>query len=278
MENGIDQQLDPSDTRQEQYNSFMERILGLEVPSEEENRLLIQKAQAGDKKAMEEAVLRNARLVMYAIQKNYPRQELYEDLIQEGFMGLMRAVEIFDGKKGCMFSTYAYWWIRSAIFRGIDNGIRAVRLPVHVTQKMLRARKENEKRMRQGLPELTDEEVRESFGVSPEVARGIHGMEAMTSLNTRMAGCEETELGELIADYRKDIETEVLERLEAAELREKMSSLLRLREKDVLERRYGFCGEAETLREIADDYGVTPERVRQIEQSAIQKLRKSYLQ
>ena len=93
-----------------------------------------------------------------------------------------------------------------------------------------------------------------------------------------MAGCEETELGELIADYRKDIETEVLERLEAAELREKMSSLLRLREKDVLERRYGFCGEAETLREIADDYGVTPERVRQIEQSAIQKLRKSYLQ
>ena len=184
MENGIDQQLDPSDTRQEQYNSFMERILGLEVPSEEENRLLIQKAQAGDKKAMEEAVLRNARLVMYAIQKNYPRQELYEDLIQEGFMGLMRAVEIFDGKKGCMFSTYAYWWIRSAIFRGIDNGIRAVRLPVHVTQKMLRARKENEKRMRQGLPELTDEEVRESFGVSPEVARGIHGMEAMTSLNT----------------------------------------------------------------------------------------------
>lgn len=216
MENGIDQQLDPSDTRQEPYNSFMERIFGLEVPSEEENRLLIQKAQAGDKKAMEEAVLRNARLVMYAIQKNYPRQELYEDLIQEGFMGLMRAVEIFDGKKGCMFSTYAYGWIRSAIFRGIDNGIRTIRLPVHVTQKMLRARRENEKRMRQGLPELTDEEAMESFGVSPEVARGIHGMEAMVSLSTRMAACEEKELGELIADDRRDIETAVLERLEAA--------------------------------------------------------------
>ena len=222
-------------------------------------------------------MLRNVRLVMYAIQKTYPRQDLYEDLMQEGIMGLMHAVEIFDWKKGCMFSTYAYWWIRSAIFRGIDNGSRAVRLPVHVTQKMLRARKENEKRMRQGLPELTDEEARESFGISPEVARGIHGMEAMVSLNTRMAACEEKELGELIADDRKDIETEVLERLEAAELREKISSLLGLREKDVLERRYGFCGEAETLREIADDYGVTPERVRQIEHSAIQKMRKSYL-
>jgi RNA polymerase primary sigma factor len=215
----------------------------------------------------------NLRLVIH-VARGYRGQGLpFHDLIQEGIVGLIRAAEKFDWRKGFKFSTYATLWIRQAIQRGLANTGRAIRLPAHVGQRERKvARAERDLTVRLGR-EPTIEELAEAVELEPEEVADVRTLsDVVASLDQPVGDGSETAFGDLMASQIAGPEEQAVEESVSSEI-ETALSVLHERERDVLELRYGLRGGAAlSLRDAGKQLGISAERTRQLEEQALKRL------
>lgn len=237
---------------------------------------LAKRIERSDKDAVQQFVLANLRLVVSIAKRYVGRGLTLLDLIQEGNIGLMRAVQRYDWRRGHRFSTHATWWIRQAISRAVADKGRAIRLPVYVNTALNRVRRERQRLVQELGRDPTEDELAEAVGI--EVHR-LHELEsapgAPISLESPVGEDEEQELGDVLAD---DTSTSPEEAATAhtltQEVREVLADVLTPREQLVLELRFGLgTGHTYPLEQVGRQLGITRERVRQIEAGALAKLR-----
>lgn len=274
------EELSPQDGRGETpelVSGYLQRIGRGPLLTREQELTLARKARAGDERARERLIERNLRLVV-SLAKRYRGMGLaFEDLIQEGNVGLIKAVEKFDPERGRRFSTYATWWIRQSIGRSLSDKSRTIRLPEHIGEKARKAMRVANKLSAQLGREPTVEEVAHRLGCSAEEAGFlIQLLPDATSLN-RPLGSEEDapELGEFVEDQRaSEVAETIIKEMESGQLWELVEEMPD-RERHVLTRRYGLDDrEPASLAELAEELSITRERVRQLQHGAQRRLEK----
>ncbi len=253
---------------------FLKDIGKVRLLTAQEEVDLAKRIERGDLDAKQKMVESNLRLVV-SIAKNYRNQGLpFLDLIQEGTLGLVRAAEKFDYRKGFKFSTYATWWIRQAIARALADKARTIRIPVHVVEKLNKIGRAERKLVTELGREPTADEIAAVTGIDPEEVESIkRSAQAPVSLEKPVGDEEESEFGQFIADERAESPYErAAEILTKEALREALENLS-YRERRVLELRYGLGGEhPRTLDDVGKTFNVTRERIRQIENQSLKKL------
>ena len=254
---------------------YLREIGKVSLLSAEDEIKLAQAAEKGDKAAAQKLINANLRLVVSIAKKYVGRGLTLLDLIQEGNIGLMKAVEKYDWRRGFKFSTYATWWIRQAITRAIADQARTIRIPVHMIEtinKFIRT----SRRLAQDLGrDPTPEEVAEKMGIEVEKAREIVKIsQEPTSLETPVGEEEDSRLGDFIQDEVMMAPDDAASHELLKEQMQEVLDTLAPRERRVLILRFGLeDGRQRTLEEVGKEFGVTRERIRQIEAKALRKLK-----
>ena len=244
-----------------------------ETIPEAEMAELKKQIKAGEK-AKQQLAEANLRLVVSIAKRYVGRGMLFLDLIQEGNLGLIKAVEKFDYTKGYKFSTYATWWIRQAITRAIADQARTIRIPVHMVETINRMRQATNQLVYQNGHEPTPEELAKAMDMSVERVREIQRMaQEPASLESPVGEEEDSSLGDFVADENAEAPGKAADRAMVAQQINQALKSLTPREEKVIRLRFGLDdGRPRTLEEVGRDFGVTRERVRQIEAKAIRKL------
>ena len=254
---------------------YLKEIGNVPLLSTEEEVALAQRVEAGDESAKKQLIEANLRLVVSIAKKYVGRGMPFLDLIQEGNMGLMKAVDKFDYSKGFKFSTYATWWIRQAITRGIADTGRTIRVPVHMVETINKTLRMTRTLLQELGREPTPEEVAERLGVPVARVREVLKISRdPVSLDTPIGEEDDSHLGDFIED---DSALSPADSAAFSMLREELSTALESltdRERQVVKLRFGLIdGRARTLEEVGKEFNVTRERIRQIEAKALRKLR-----
>ena len=254
---------------------YLKEIGQVKLLSAEEEIELAKRVSEGDQTAKNKLTEANLRLVV-SIAKKYSGRGLHIlDLIQEGNTGLIRAVDKFDWTKGNKFSTYATWWIRQAITRAIADQARTIRVPVHMVEVINKATRCNRKLVQELGREPTVEEIAKELNLPVEKIIEANRTAADTlSLDTPVGDEEDTSIGSFVEDERTPGPADATSNALLAEALKEILDTLTEREADVLRMRFGmYDGRTHTLEEVGQIFGVTRERIRQIENKAIRKLR-----
>ncbi len=236
---------------------------------------LAAKMAEGDVNARKELAEANLRLVVSIAKRYVGRGMQFLDLIQEGNLGLIKAVEKFDYTKGFKFSTYATWWIRQAITRAIADQARTIRIPVHMVETINKVKKVSSQLLHQNGHEPTAEEIAEELGMSVDKVREVLRVaQEPVSLETPIGEEEDSHLGDFIPDEDAPVPAEAASHTLLREQLSDVLSTLTPREEKVLRLRFGLeDGRPRTLEEVGKEFNVTRERIRQIEAKALRKLR-----
>ena len=254
---------------------YLKEIGRIDLLTAEEEVILAKGIEAGDEESRRKLAEANLRLVVSIAKRYVGRGMLFLDLIQEGNLGLIKAVEKFDYRKGYKFSTYATWWIRQAITRAIADQARTIRIPVHMVETINKLVRINRQLLQELGRDPTPEEIAVEMDIPPERVREIMKIaQEPVSLETPIGEEEDSHLGDFIEDEEALAPADAASFILLKEQLEEVLETLTPRERDVLRLRFGLTdGRARTLEEVGKKFDVTRERIRQIEAKALRKLR-----
>ena len=255
--------------------SYLKEIGAIRLLTREEEIELAKKAENGDVEARNKMVEHNLKLVVSIARRYHSSTMTLDDLIQEGNIGLMKALEKYDYRLGYKFSTYATWWIRQSVTRAISDQSRTIRIPVHMVETINKLNKAKIKLSNELNREPTLEELSKELGIPVRKIKEIseYGISPV-SLDTPIGEDGESNLSDFIEDDKFENAQEKLEKEELANRVVEMLDTLSARESNVLKMRYGIgYSRSYTLEEIGNKYGITRERIRQIEARAMKRLK-----
>ena len=272
MENALEQEGISID---DPVRLYLKEIGKVPLLSNEREKLLAERMMEGDEQAKTELVEANLRLVVSIAKRYVGRGMYFLDLIQEGNLGLMKAVDKYDYTKGYKFSTYATWWIRQAITRAIADQARTIRIPVHMVETIHKVSRYSRQMLQELGREATADEIGEKMGMSAEKVREIMKIaQDPVSLETPIGEEEDSHLGDFIPDDDTPSPAEATSTNILREELERQLHTLTPREEHVIKLRFGlYDGRTRTLEEVGKEFDITRERIRQIEAKALRKLR-----